>query len=68
MMATHHAAFSGQFNVAERARMSRMVAEAVERQQARIESRFDRFRADLRESRRQSPIASLEAKPSGRDE
>jgi hypothetical protein len=62
-MAIHHAAFSGQFDVASRARRSRTVAEAIERQQARVEPRFDRFRIDLREGRRQSPIASLEAKP-----
>jgi len=52
MAAVHHAAFSNCFNIRERARVSRMVAEAVERQQARVEPRFDRFRADLREGRR----------------
>ena len=49
-------AFSGQFHVATRARRSRMVAEAIERQQARIEKHQ---RVGLWEPRR-----SLEAKPS----
>ena len=51
-------AFCGQFDVASRARRSRAMAEAVERQQAKIESKFDRFRVDLREGRR------CEARPS----
>ena len=50
--------FGRHFDLVERARMSRAVAESVERQQARIKSRFDRFRVDLREGRR------CEAKPS----
>jgi len=60
MAAVHHSAFSNCFNIRERARVSRAVAESVERQQTKIESRFDHFRIDLREGRHQS---SLEAKP-----
>jgi hypothetical protein len=63
MAAVHPSAFANSFNIRERARLSRVVAESVERQSSRIEARFDRFRVDMRESRRQSPIASLEAKP-----
>jgi hypothetical protein len=55
--AVHHSAFSNCFNIRERARMSRVVAEAIERQQARVEPKFDRFRVDLREGRH------YEAKP-----
>ena len=61
MAATHHAAFSNSFNVRERARMSRILAEAVDRQ-----TRGEKHqRVGLWEPRR-----SLEAKqPSaGRDE
>jgi hypothetical protein len=49
--------FCGQFDVARRVRRSRMLAEAIDRQQAKIESKFDRFRVDLREGYR------CEAKP-----
>jgi hypothetical protein len=48
-------AFSGQFDVASRARRSRMVAESVELQSSRIESKYFR---DLRESHR-----PVDAKP-----
>jgi hypothetical protein len=63
-MASRPNAFCGQFDVASRARRSRTLAESVERQQAKIESKFDRFRIDLHEGHR------CEAKPScaGRDE
>jgi hypothetical protein len=45
-------AFCGQFNIAERFRAARSLASLIERQQAKIESRFDRFRIDLHEGRR----------------
>jgi len=62
MAAVHHSAFSNCFNIRERARVSRAMAEAIERQQAKIESKFDRFCVDLREGRR------CEAKPPMRED
>jgi hypothetical protein len=58
MSAVHHSAFSNCFNIRERARMSRTLAEAVERQQSRGELKYPQFRADLRQQTR----AELEAK------
>jgi hypothetical protein len=52
MASVHHAAFSNSFNIRERARISRSLAESIERQQAKIESKFDRFRVDLHEGHR----------------
>jgi hypothetical protein len=59
-------AFSGQFDVASRARRSRAVAESVERQSSRIEAKVRPPVSCLREGRRQNPTASPEA--SGRDQ
>jgi len=53
-MAVHRASFSSQYNIIERFRVSRMMAEAIERQSYRAESKHFR---ELRESRR------FEAKP-----
>jgi len=41
MAAVHPSAFANSFNIRERARLSRVVAESVERQSSRIEARFD---------------------------
>jgi hypothetical protein len=56
MSAVHHSAFSNCFNIRERARISRSLAESVERQQTRVEKHQ---RVGLWEPRR-----SPEAKPS----
>jgi hypothetical protein len=51
-MSARATAFCGQYNIAERFRAARSLASLIERQQAKIESRFDRFRIDLREGHR----------------
>jgi hypothetical protein len=57
-VATHHAAFSGQYDIAERFRAARNLASLVERQQARVEAKVRPPVSCVREGRR------CEARPS----